>query len=190
MSLAHTSRSRLARWIYTAVLLLIAAWPLAGNAQTATASEVKAAFVFNFAKFVEWPPAAQNSDTMTFCLMGQSPTADILQRTLPGKVVNGRRVLLKRVRRTADLPACQIVFIAEDAGKDAEAFLADSRPLPILSVTEIPGLAHRGAMIEFVLVEDKVGFEINLESANRAGLKISSKLLSLARAVNVGKGGP
>ncbi|HEU5452384.1 MAG TPA: YfiR family protein [Terriglobales bacterium] len=190
MSQAHTSRIRLARWAYAAVLLLAAALPPPSPAQSVTASEVKAAFVYNFAKFVDWPPASQPSDAITFCLMGQSETTEVLQRTLPGKTVNARRVALKRIHRTPELSLCQILFLADDAGRDAETYLAESRTLPILSVTEISGMADRGVMIEFVLEENKVRFEINLDSANRAGLKISSKLLSLARVVNVGKGGP
>ncbi len=147
--------------------------------------DVKAAFLYNFAKFVEWPPDALGSpeEPMEICVFGDDPFGESLDAVVRGETLNGRRLVVRRTRSLADLRDCQAVFLpGAERSRLAEA-LATLRGASVLTVGEVDGFLSQGGMIRFVLDQGRVRFEINQEAAERGGLKLSSKLLRLARAV-------
>jgi hypothetical protein len=161
-------------------------WP-AGAQEAGAPSEyqVKAAFLYNFAKFVEWPPQAfpATNTPITIGMLGRNPFDGELERAVRNKVVNGRPLVMQKLASTTDplLKHCQIVFIQPMEKNRLVEFLAALKDAPVLTVSESEGFTRYGGMINFVMEERKVRFEINDAAAARAGLKISSKLLSLAK---------
>ena len=144
--------------------------------------EVKAAFLYNFAKFVDWPSESLPADgTFTVCVLGPDPFGRVLDETLEGKTVLGRRIVIRRTFRAEEAVRSQIVFIGSEAEiPHAATALAGQ---PTLTVGDGEGLAERGVMIAFRTRQRKVRFEINLERAEAARLKLSSQLLKLALLV-------
>ena len=148
--------------------------------------EVKAAFLYNFAKFVQWPAAASTEEKESrfiLGILGDDPFGETLEQTLEGKTVQGRKVQIKRFKPSADQPACHLLFVCSSEKPRLESILQSLRSTNTLTVGEIEGFAERGGIINFKIVGNRVRFEVNREAAERAGLKISSKLLQLADVV-------
>lgn len=158
----------------------------AAPAQTPLASQVKAAFLYNFAKFVEWPPGTFPDDqaAITLGFLDGEPLAGALE-TLQGKAVHGRRLEIKRCRGIEEVKKCQI-FFASAANKARLPQILDAlKNSPVLTVTdEVDNFAKLGGIINFIIVDDKIGFEICLNNSRQSGLTISSQLLKLAKLVN------
>lgn len=173
-----------------AAILIAALWwsysPTCAYAQSATEDQVKAAYLFNFAKFIEWPAEAfDKSDApMNFCALGRSPVVDELDSSVRGKSVNGHTITLKHLQGPEDLKGCHLFFLAPGAGKQQQKLLQAAKGLPVLLVAETPGFARAGGTINFVMENGRLLFEINIKAAENAHLKISSKLLALARIVS------
>jgi len=146
---------------------------------------VKAAFLLNFARFVEWPASAHSSETSPIHVgvLGEDPFGETLERTFAGRTAQGRSLAVLRSGDPKDLASCHIVFIRTTRKDKPAALLEPFRERPVLTVGEAEGFARAGGILNFYLEERKVRFEINPEAAKRAGLKISSKLLQLARLV-------
>lgn len=160
-----------------AVLLLLALTP----ARAAPAEyDLKAAFIYQISKFVEWPASAAPP---RLCVLGGNPFGAALE-TLRGKPVNERKMEVKLLDMGADIRECTLLFIATPAERHLERIAAISRGAGILTIGDTEGFAKRGTMVNFYLENGKVRFEINLDVARQGGLKISSKLLSLARVVD------
>ena len=140
--------------------------------------QVKAAFLFNFLKFVEWPAAAGDAPWV-IGILGHDPFAGVLEDTVRGKMVSGRRVEVRRYIRPAEVKDCNILFIGR---ADFERLGLPAQP-GLLTVGEAPGFLKSGGMINFYLDENRVHFEIRPEVAHSAGLRVSSQLLKLGRAL-------
>jgi hypothetical protein len=166
---------------------VVAASPLL-DAQSRTASEyeIKAAFLYNFAKFVEWPPGtfADPDVPFTFCILGPDPFGHALEDAILGKTIEGRRIALVRAKRVQDLPACHIVFVSSTENSRLLEILAGMYGRSVLVVGETENFASSGGTIQFILEGNRVRFAVNPNAADRARLKISSKLLSLAHIVH------
>lgn len=154
-----------------------------GHAQGASEYELKAAFLFNFAKFVEWPDPA--SGPLRVCIVGDDPFGNKLEDTVRGKEISGQPIEIRRLNREDNPRGCQIAFIGA-SGRDARSVLDTLGGASTLTVGESPNFAKQGGIINFVLEDNKVHFEINVDAAERARLRISSKLLSLAKIVRNG----
>ena len=141
---------------------------------------LKAAFLYNFALFTEWP--ADIGSTLNLCVYGRDPFGDEIN-ALQGKPVGNRRVAVHRVTRAEDLTVCQVVFIADASGEGISRVLSTLRGATVLTVADAPGAAKRGVALNMTVVEDKITFEANLTAARAANVKLSSKLLSLATDV-------
>jgi hypothetical protein len=162
------------------VLILMArASPLC--AQAPTEYQVKAAFLYNFAKFVEWPG---NSPATPFCIgiLGSDPFGPMIDETLDGKTLGGRRVVIRRFDQPEEALGCEIVFIAS-AAEPLKSWLRYFQSKAILTVGDAPAFCQSGGIIGFQVADQRVRFAVNLEAARRAQLKMSSKLLSLAARV-------
>jgi hypothetical protein len=171
----------------TPILSLGLVWLLApggGRAQESPPTEyqLKAAFVLNFAKFVEWPPAAFAKDDSPIVLgiLGESPLGSVLEQTIQGKKVNSRELEVTKLPSTAGATNCHILFIGTSDKARLPEILKGLGRASVLTVGEADGFTESGGMINFVRQGNKIRFQINEAAAKSAGLKISSKLLSLA----------
>lgn len=146
--------------------------------------EVKAAMVFNLAKFVEWPPGAfaDASAPLVLGLLEHDPLAGALE-ALAGKTVQGRRLIIKKTNRSDDLKKCQIVFLSEKKG--LASVLSSLAGAPVLTITDKAENFYRmGGIVNLIMEDGKVKFQVNLGAARQSGLKISSQLLKLAIIVD------
>jgi hypothetical protein len=165
--------------------LLCAELVMAGGAPGASEAQLKAVFVLNFAKYVIWPEAAFPSATapITIGIMGTDPFEEHLQNTVQGKSVHGRPFVIKHLADDSPLSGCQILFISHSEADRMGGILDRAGALPILTVGEDEMFARHGGIINFVLKNGNVRLEIDLASARRAGLTISSQLLAVADVV-------
>jgi len=154
------------------------------QAQTADQYQVKAAFIFNFAKFVDWPSdALADGGALVVGVVGDDPFGSALDR-INGNTVNGRRLRIKRLRWDDNLRGCQILFISNSEGKHLEKIMDSIKGSSVLTIGEMPQFNQAGGMIRFLIQNNKVRFEINAAPAGQARLRISSKLLALSKGGN------
>ena len=145
---------------------------------------VKAAFLFHFVEFVEWPAHAPHSDaTVTIGVVGRDPFGDVLDRAVLNKTAAGRPLAVRRFATVEEVEPCHVLFISTSEVSRLPAILTRLGDHPVLTVGEADRFARRGGMIGFFFEEDKVRLEVNAAVAAAAGLRISSKLLSVARVV-------
>jgi hypothetical protein len=154
-------------------------------AQVLDEYQVKAAFLYNFAKFVEWPADAFKTakDPILVCVLGHNPFGNALEDAIRGKSIEGRTFAYRHVMDAESASACQILFVGWDESKHFRALLESLKPMGILTVGEAQGFATGGGVINFKLDEGRVRFEINVDAAEHEQLHISAKLLSLAQIV-------
>lgn len=144
--------------------------------------QLKAAFLFNFAKFVEWPAHSfKSSDQpITICVLGQNPFGSSLEDAVQGKVVGNRRFVIQEIGTAQRAGECQILFVSASERRRARAGLGDFNSCCVLTVGETDEFIASGGIINLKLKDGRVHLEIDPEAAERAKLRISSKLLSLA----------
>lgn len=154
-------------------------------APPASEAAVKAAFVYNFSKFAEWPPEAFQgpNDPLRVCLYGGGDPFLAALAEIDGKITRNRPIAIQPVARPAEFRGCHVLVIGESEVRQLPEALRSAEAGNMLSIAEIGGFAEAGGMIGLVIEEEKVRFEINLDSALRARLKLSSQLLKLARRV-------
>jgi hypothetical protein len=163
---------------------VIAAPILYGQQSNPTEYEVKAAYLYNFGKFVEWPAKARTADdSFTICVLGQDPFGTTFDTTIAGENINGKKVVIKRVAKPQDALSCRILFISSSEESRLKEIVATLDKTSVLTVSDIPQFTRRGGMIQFVVEANKVRFEVNLAIAERAGLILSSQLLKVAISV-------
>jgi hypothetical protein len=153
-----------------------------------TEYHVKAAFLYNFAKFVQWP-ADVPTRAFVITILGRDPFGASLDETLQGKAIGTLKVVVRRAGTPEELGASQIVFISESERAQVPGILKRLEGTPTLTVAEIDHFAERGGVIRFRMDGDRVRLDINPSAAERARLKISSELLKLARIVGPASGG-
>ena len=160
----------------------------APHAQQTLEDEVKAAFLYNFTKYVDWPTAAFSgqSDPFRLCVLSDSEFAQAVQSIVVGETARGRALQLVRPDSAA-WPTCHILFVGQSHAERAGAILSAVSGRPILTVGETPKFLDQGGAVLFVVEQNRVRFDIDLRSAGRAGLTVSSKLLRVARRVREGE---
>jgi hypothetical protein len=153
-------------------------------AQGSDESQVKAAFLFNFAKFVEWPSESFNDNQAPIIVgvVGEDSTSSAIDQMINGKTANGRRLQVKRFPNFRAVAHCHILFISSSQRDNLRQILAAVGPA-VLTIGETERFAQMGGIINFTIVDSKLRFEINPTAAEKAGLRISAKLLSLARVI-------
>jgi len=169
--------------ILALIFLLFAAGR--ASAQQTEEYRVKAAFLFHFAQLVDWPapsPGEENKP-LTLCTLGQDPFGGDLETTLQGKSIGTRPVQIRHLRQPQDVPGCQVVFVSGRDRKQMVSLLASLKDDAVLTVGESDDFVKQGGMIGFCMDSDKVRFDVNVDAAARAKLKISSRLLLLAKSV-------
>ncbi|MGC1483688.1 MAG: YfiR family protein [Candidatus Acidiferrum sp.] len=176
------------RYAFTAVILLIssagARW-VSAQAGPSSEYQVKAAFLFHFAQFVEWPPEAFRSanSPLTYCTVGEDPFHGALEASLDGKSINSRPLRVQHYKQVREVRACQVLFIGTPEERFISATLTNLNGNPVLTVGESEHFAQEGGIIGFFLEDNKVRFDINLVAAQKAKLQISARLLALAKTV-------
>lgn len=169
--------------VITGILLSVLFSLLPGLAEGEVAKseyEIKAVFIYKFLHFIEW--TRNESNDFAICVMGENPFDSGFQPILE-KTVNGKRITFKRIEYLNE-STCDVLFISASEDARLSSIIHRIRGLEILTIGDTKGYAEKGVMINFYTEQDKVRFEINPESAEKAGLKISSKLMSLATVVH------
>jgi len=169
-------------WIATAVLGVCA---VRAAADASLEYRVKAAFLYNFAKFVTWPAGAFTSANapVVFCLAGEDPFEELLDGTTKDRKIEGRQIVVRRLPADAPLAGCHLVFSGETDGGRVAHVLQRAVGAGALTVGESEEFLPLGGTIRLLVEEGKVRFDISTRSAEKAGLKVSSQLLKLARTV-------
>jgi hypothetical protein len=167
----------------TLSLLLLLACSQMSHAQVIDEYRVKAAFLYNFAKFVEWPVGSFKNaeDPIIICVFG-NPFGDRLENTVNGKEIDGRRLIVRQISDISEFAGCHILFVATDKKRMTD-LLGSVKASPILTIGEARNFAEAGGVIGFKLESGKVRLQINIYAAERAHLRVSSKLLGLAEIV-------
>lgn len=147
--------------------------------------QVKAAYLYNFSRFIEWPPlpAADKNTPFAICVLGKDPFGPALDAALTGEGDGGQSLVARRLSKPQDALACRILFVGSSEESRLKEILAVLGRSSVLTVSDIPRFSERGGMIEFVLKGDKIRFDVNLSNANGAGLAVSSDLLKVALVV-------
>jgi hypothetical protein len=172
-------------WQPLGLLVLLGVLLPTAAAQSASEYQVKAAFLFNFAKFVEWPADAfSNADgPLQVCVLGQDPFGGDFEQMIEDKTVNGHRLEIAHPEGVPQARACQVLFIASSEKQKVREILRALTGVSVLTVGDTPGFVQMGGVINFVLDKDRVRFEINVKAAERAHLKLSARLLTVAKLI-------
>ena len=147
--------------------------------------QVKAAYLLNFIRYVEWPAQSFEAPEapMSICVLGQDPFGRVLDATVLGRTTHGRPLTIRRVRSDSEAASCHLVFISRETWRTQRDLLRTLRTLGVLTVGESPEFAQQGGVIGFTIQDETVRFVVNAKARDRAGLRISSRMLSLAAAV-------
>lgn len=173
------------------LLCLLALAPRAADAQSRE-YQVKAAFLFNFAQFVEWPADTYAATNAPFSIgiLGDDPFGTALDETVRGETIGSHKLVIQRSQQIAELAGCQMIFISKSEKKHIAEILSALDSRPVLTVSEFEGFARSGGDINFYLEGTKVRFEINPAAAQNDHLKFSSQLLSVGKIVSTVKEAP
>ena len=171
--------------VLTAVLLCT----LVARAQDVTEPSLKAAFIYNFAKFTEWPAdVLSGAAPFSACVLGDESIGDALERSVKGRLLSGREINVSRVTHDAPLRSCHLLYISGVSAAQAAAILAVVRGAPVLTISDLEDVARLGGIAHMFVENGKMRFDLNLELARRSRLQLSSKLLVLAARVHEGPG--
>ncbi len=158
------------------------------SAQESKEYQLKAAFLYNFAQFVKWPADSfTNPDApFTIGILGDDPFGSVLEETIKGETINNHRLTVVRAQQIEGLKDCQLIFVSRSEEGHVGEILTELDSKPILTVSEVESFARNGGDINFYIADGRIRFEINPQSAQRCGLRISSQLLSLGKIVTGG----
>jgi hypothetical protein len=166
------------------LLLVLPAWQGSVHAQTVSEYQIKAAFLYNFAKFIDWPPDAPQgvSNDFKIGILGNDPFGSEIN-VIEDKLIRGKPLKILRAATLKELCGCEVIFISASVKPQLGQILRSLQTKPVLTVGDTSGFAQQGVMINLITVGNKIRFQINLEATDRAGLKVSSHLLRLADIV-------
>ncbi|HZQ17662.1 MAG TPA: YfiR family protein [Terriglobales bacterium] len=159
----------------------------AGQESKVSEYQVKATYLYNFSRFVEWPPQAgpaTQSDNFLICVLGDNPFGSTLNDLVANESIEGKSVETKQVLAPADAAKCRVLFISLSEEGRLKTILAGLRNTSVLTVSDLPRFVEKGGMIQFVVEDNHVRFQVNATTAKRAGLLMSSELLKLAVGVS------
>jgi hypothetical protein len=157
------------------------------GAQGVTAPALRAAFLFNFAKFSVWPAdTLAPGQRLSMCVVGDAAVADALGQTIKGHVIEGHELTVTVLKVDESASGCHLLYVSASEIKRSAGLLLGVKRVPVFTVSDAEGFAQSGGVAELIVENDRIRFAINVASANRTRLSISSKLLSLATIVNDG----
>jgi hypothetical protein len=181
-------RNTATRRVWRRLALFLIAGGLLGAATPVSEYQLKAVFLFNFAQFVEWPPAALPRENAPFVIgvLGKDPFGTDLDDVVRGETVNRHALAVERYHKVAEVRDCQILFIAASELPQLEGILTALKGRSILTVTDADGSAVQGVMIGLVRQDNRIRLRIDLQATKAGNLTISSKLLRPAEIVGSG----
>ncbi len=194
---AHSIKRRLTTAIAILPILLAATALRAQEASGSSEYLIKAGFIYNFANLVQWPSSSfsQSDSPIVIVILGEDHFGNTLDRALDGKKVNSRSFVIKRARTVTELQRtlgpqkdCQILYVSSSEMPHLGEAIQILKGVPVLTIGETPGFAKDGGIINLILEDNKVRFEVNVRAAKDADLNISSRLLALARIVQSPEG--
>lgn len=175
---------------YIIAFLMVGVLGVASYAQSTDSSDsseylIKAGFTYNFAKLMQWPANAfaKPDSPIVIGILGADSFGGTLDDVLAGKKVNNRSFVVKHLKWGNDFKDCNILFVSSSEAAHFDEIFHVIKGMPILTIGDSPTFARRGGIINFILVDDKVRFEVNTEAAKQADISISSRLLSLAKII-------
>ncbi len=175
---------RLRKILFFGLILTLQLAATSSRAQAPQPSEyqLKSAFIFNFAKFIDWPTAAFTDPKSPFIIgvLGDNPFGNDFEQMVAGKKINDRTISIQTLRTASEATNCQILFVSVSEKKRFHEIIQSLHDAPVLTVSETDGFIEAGGMINFVEEAGKIRFQIDDVAAKATGLKISSKLLTLA----------
>ena len=174
-----------------ACCMAFAGLPAAQAGNAAPEYEVKAAYLFNFAKFIVWPPEAffDSEGPIQIGILGEDPFGGALEKTVQNQTVNSRSFIIKHSRKIQELKDSHILFISRSEDVSLSGIFQELKGTSILTVGESENFSRSGGIVHFIEKDNKIRFEINVDAASGAGLEISSKLLQLAIVIHSSGGG-
>ena len=181
------SRVSPASWVLLGLLTTVLVGSLPGDASGQEVSSVKAAFLYNFAKFAEWP-ALPPGDPIVFCIIGDEGIAAALVPMVRGQNISGHALDVRRSQDGGTWVACQLLFIADAETRRLAAPLGTVKAQPVLTVSDGNGFAQAAGIIELYVENGRMHFAINVEALDRSRLRLSSRLLGLAKIVKTRQG--
>jgi hypothetical protein len=190
LPISHITPAMATHWSsgrrYLLILLLLLSAPVTRvHAQDVTEVTLKGAFLFNFARFTEWPADALQADAaMSTCVLGDRAVGDAFARTVKGKQLAGRAIGVTIIAPTGPLPTCHLIYLSGIASSRIAEIVSALRDMPVLTVSDSEEFTKRGGIIQFFVESGKMRFRINARSAKRARLQLSSRLLALAEVVD------
>jgi hypothetical protein len=150
-------------------------------AQDVTEPTLKAAFLYNFAKFTEWPTGPSDAAPFLMCVFGDPAVGDALKRAVLGRALGDHPIVMSRVVADESKRACRVLYVSGVAANQAGLVVADLLDMPVLTISDIEGFTDVGGIAQFFFEHGQLRFRIDLESAKRARLQISSRLLIMAK---------
>ena len=150
-------------------------------AQDVTEPALKAAFIYNFARFTTWPADLPATDSFVICVLGDAAVSDALTRAVAGRQLMDRPITVASVAPAASKRSCRILYVSGVPAREAAEVTGELRDAPVLTISNIEGFASTGGMTQFFFEHGQLRFRIHNDSAKRAGLQISSRLLVMAR---------
>jgi hypothetical protein len=150
-------------------------------AQDVTEPALKAAFIYNFARFTAWPSDLPATDSFVICVLGDAAIADALERAVAGRQLMDRPITITPVTPATPKRICRVLYVSGVPVRQAADVIAELRDTPVLTISNLDGFVSAGGMTQFFFEHGQLRFRIHLESAKRAGLQISSRLLVMAR---------
>jgi len=176
--------SRRLRSLTGIVILLTSCHDVLGQARKSTEYDLKAAYVYNFGKFVRWPASVVSAaGEFPLCVLGRNPFGPSLDNTVKGESIEGKSLSVRYMSSVSEANGCRILFVSESEEHRIESILAEVGKRPMLTVSDIPDFVDRGGDIEFVNVGEKIRFKVNRAAAEKSGLTLSSDLLKVAISV-------
>jgi hypothetical protein len=180
LSKIASRRRRSAGCVVAAVLLLCSQ----GRAQDVMESSLKAAFIYNFAKFTEWPPdVLPATGSFTACVLGDTPLREALERTVKGRQFSGRAVVVSEVQLDGKLRSCHLLYVSGVTAARTTAIVVALGNAPVLTISDLDDFTQLGGIVQLFVESGQMRFDLNLAAARRGRLVLSSKLIVLAAHV-------
>jgi YfiR/HmsC-like len=186
---AGSQKNRVGVWIPLFLILFVPGISSSAQPMHPTEPQVKAAYLYNFGKFVRWESAGVgNSDSLGICILGKDPFGSVLDSTVAGESIEGKKITVKRLAKIQEANQCSILFIGSSEESRLAPILSAAQRSGMLTVSDIPHFAEDGGIIGFITQQGKIRFEVNREAAEQSHVVLSSELLKVAGKV-IDKGG-
>lgn len=179
--------TRLKSWPITIAIIFLHPLNLAAQTQSATEYQLKAAFIYNFTRFVDWPPSpTPRSNTAPFVIsvLNEDRLADRILELVKGEQLNGRPIIVRRLDNRSEIANCNILYVSVRDASDMKNQLTTINRRGILTVSDNPNFARWGGLVRFFKEDNKLRMQINIEQARAARFSMSSKLLSISSIYN------